>query len=997
MSAPHAVRPLGTTTPGSDSRLPPRARVRSDARAISLDGVWRFRLTDHAPSDEVDGVPPFAAPPFAAPLFAAQAPDGDDWHDLVVPSHWPLHGHGSPWYTNIRYPFPVDPPHVPDRNPTGDHVRTVELPADWPATGRTVLRLDGAESLARVWVNGTPVGWSTGSRLAVEYDVTDVLRASTNTVALRVHQWSPGSYLEDQDQWWLPGVFRSVTLEHRPTDGIDDVFVTADRDPVTGLGSLRIETVTTTRAVTVRLAEAGLEARVDPAAPVTLDVGPVDAWSAEQPRLYDLVVATDHEQVRLRVGFRRVEVVGDRLLANGAPLVFHGVNRHETHPDLGRVFDEDTVRADLALMKRHNVQAIRTAHQPPHPRFLELADELGFWVVLECDLETHGFWEVDWVGNPSDDPAWRDAYLDRVRRTVERDKNHASVVMWSLGNESGTGRNLAAMADWIRQRDPSRPIHYEGDVDGAYTDVYSRMYPTLEEIDSVCGTVTMSVHETTGPAAGARQRAKPFLLCEYGHAMGNGPGMLAEYQERFERWPSLHGGFVWEWRDHGLRTRTPDGTAYFGYGGDFGEPVHDGVFVMDGLVLSDGTPTPALADLAALWAPVRFIRTGSSLTVRNLRAHADTADLAVSWELRVDGRTVDHGALEVPPVRPGAEVTVALPSEAIAARRGHRAHLTFCADLRADAAWADAGHTVASTQVAVDVVRTDAVRPARTTLSAAAVFADDGSLRSWRGTEVAELHAELWRAPTENDRAAGQGSYETVLPELTSGRGDESVPPSADRWRERGLDRLTHRVLSVASGAEGLVQRVRSMPAGSSLGVESTFHWTGADDGLRLRWTAVPIGPWDCTWPRIGLHLELPGDLTADAAWWGTGPHESYADARNGVQVGRYSAPLDDLGIRYARPQETGHRPGMHELVLGPLAVTAAEGHGATLPGFQVARHSAQQRSAVDHAHELPVSDRLHLYLDAAQHGLGSRACGPDVLPRYALWPRQVTLDLTFR
>ncbi|KQS08400.1 beta-galactosidase [Curtobacterium sp. Leaf183] len=972
--------------------MPPRARVRSDARALSLDGVWRFRLTDHAPLDEVDGIPP----------FAVHGSDGADWHDLVVPSHWPLHGHGSPWYTNIRYPFPVDPPHVPDTNPTGDHVRTVDLPDDWPATGRTVLRLDGAESLAHVWVNGTEIGWSTGSRLAVEYDVTDVLRPGTNTVALRVHQWSQGSYLEDQDQWWLPGVFRSVALEHRPVDALDDVFVTADRDPVTGRGRLRIETVTTAGSVTVRLPETGLEARISPASPAHLDVGVVDAWSAEIPRLYDLTVATDGERVRMRVGFRRVEVVGDQLLANGVPLVFHGVNRHETHPDLGRVFDEDVVRADLALMKRHNVQAVRTAHQPPHPRFLELADELGFWVVLECDLETHGFWEVDWVGNPSDDPTWRDAYLDRVRRTVERDKNHASVVMWSLGNESGTGRNLAAMADWIRQRDPSRPIHYEGDVDGAYTDVYSRMYPTLEEIDSVCGTVTMPVHETSGPAAGARQRAKPFLLCEYGHAMGNGPGMLAEYQERIERWPSLHGGFVWEWRDHGLRTRTADGTTYFGYGGDFGEPVHDGVFVMDGLVLSDGTPTPALADLAALWAPVRFVRTGSSLTVRNLRAHADTADLVVSWELRVDGRAVDDGTLDVPPVRPGSEATVALPSEAIAPRRGHRAHLTFRADLRADTAWADAGHAVASGQVAADVVAVEPVeaesgRPGRTALPVSAVFSDDGTLRSWRGVPLAGPRPELWRAPTENDRAAGQGSSETVLPELTSGRGDESVPPSADRWRERGLDRLTHRVLSLETDGRALVQRVRSMPAGSSTGIESEFRWTGDDGSLRLRWTTVPIGPWDCTWPRIGLHLELPEDLTDDASWWGTGPHESYADARNGVEVGRFTAPIDDLGIRYARPQETGHRPGLHELRLGPLVVAAAEGHGATLPGFQVARHSAQQWSAVGHAHELPASDRLHLYLDAAQHGLGSRACGPDVLPRYALWPRQVALDITFR
>ena len=991
MRAPGAIRPLGTTAPGSDTRLPPRARLRSDARSLSLDGTWRFRLHDRAPRDEVDGVPPFTA---GGTDVADGA--GDGWSDITVPSHWPLHGHGAPWYTNIRYPFPVDPPHVPDQNPTGDHVRTVGLPEWWPTDGRTVLRLDGAESLARVWVNRRPVGWSTGSRLTTEYDVTEHLRPGANTVAIRVHQWSQGSYLEDQDQWWLPGLFRSVTLEHRPDGGLDDVFVTADRDPVTGHGTLVVETVTTASEVTVRLSGTGLEARITPGTPAHLDVGPVDAWSAEDPRLHDLTVATESETVRMRVGFRRIEVVGDRLLANGVPLVFHGVNRHETHPDLGRVFDEVAVRADLSLMKQHGVQAIRTAHQPPHPRFLELADEYGFWVVLECDLETHGFWEVDWIGNPSDDPAWRDAFLDRVRRTVERDKNHPCVVMWSLGNESGTGRNLAAMADWIRRRDPSRPVHYEGDTEGAYTDVYSRMYPTMEEIDSVCGDVTMPVHEV-GPAAGARQRTKPFILCEYGHAMGNGPGSLADYQERFERWPRLHGGFVWEWRDHGLRTRTADGTEYFGHGGDFAEPVHDGVFVMDGLVLSDGTPSPALADLAALWAPVRFTRAGSSLTVRNRRAHADTADLAVAWELTVDGRVVDDGALDVPPVRPGHDVTVALPSDAIAPRRGREAHLTFRATLRRGAVWAPHGHVVATTQIAVDVVHRRPAARDSGPLPTAAVFDEDGSLRSWQGVDVRALVPELWRAPTENDRASGQGSYETSWPELSSGRGDESVPPSADRWRERGLDRLTHRVTAVERDGGALVQRMRSMPAGTGSGIDSEFRWTPDGDDLRLRWSAVPVGPWDCTWPRIGLHLDLPSTLGDRAAWWGTGPHESYADAANGVVVGRFERAVDALGIRYARPQETGHRPGLRELRIGSLAIDARRGAGVDLPGFQLARHSAQEWDAAEHPHELPASDRLHLYLDAAQHGLGSRACGPDVLPRYALWPRQVALDLVFR
>lgn len=982
------VTHLSDRAPGSAGRRAPRARLASDAPQADLDGTWQFRLHDRAPDDG-------AVPPFARPGYR-----DEDWAPIPVPSHWVLQGHGHPTYTNVRYPFPVDPPHVPDENPTGDYRRRFTVPADVAAAHRVLLRFDGVESLATVWVNGVEAGWFTGSRLTTELDVTDLLVPGENLLAVRVHQWSAASYLEDQDQWWLPGIFRSVSLLGRPAEPLDDVFVQADYDPQTGRGLLRVE-VTGTYPVTVRCPELGVEETWAHDAGIRqIEVPAVEPWSAEVPRLYDVEVGSPGESVRLRTGFRRVEIRDDRLLVNGRPLVLHGVNRHETHPDLGRVFDEGHLRRDLLTMKRHHVNAIRTSHQPPHPRTLELLDELGFWVILECDLETHGFEEVGWRGNPTADPAWRDACLDRIRRTVERDKNHPCVVLWSLGNECGTGVNLAEMSAWVHGRDPSRPVHYEGDVDGSYTDVYSRMYPTLEEIASVCGTQAMPVHKAP-PAAGARQRAKPFLLCEYAHAMGNGPGALADYDALVDRYPRLHGGFVWEWRDHGLRSHTAAGTEFFAYGGDFGEPVHDGVFIMDGLILSDGTPTPAMAELAALWAPVRLTLDGSAVTVTNRRETLGTDDLDLTWSLERDGVQVADGTLEMPSLAPGEAAAVALPAAALDAGADvGETWLTVAAHTREATAWSPAGHVVATTQ---QLVRATARPPAPAAGGwraddrlGPATFDADGALVSWSGVAVLGPVPELWRAPTENDRGASQGSYETADPALTAGLGDPDAPSSADRWAERGLDRLVHRTVSVDRTAHGLVRRVRSAPAGADHGIDSTFTWTMRADGLHLVFAVVPFGPWDCTWPRVGARFDLdPAVADRPVEWFGTGPAESYPDSASAARVGAFRASLDDLRVRYARPQETGHRPGLRALSLGGLTLRAVAAPG--LPGFQLARHTAQQWSRAGHEHELPPSRAVHLYLDAAQHGLGSRTCGPDVLPRHALWPRaagwEIVLD----
>ncbi|MGW3247337.1 glycoside hydrolase family 2 TIM barrel-domain containing protein [Streptomyces sp. NPDC001070] len=978
---------VSDTTPGRGALRAARSWLHSDAPSLSLNGPWRFRLS---PTVRV------------AEDFAAEGFDDGDWDTLPVPSHWVLRGdgaYGRPIYTNVQFPFPIDPPHVPDENPTGDYRRHFDLPAEWSGAERVLLRFDGVESLFRVWVNGVEIGSAAGSRLAHEFDVTSSVRPGDNVVAVRVHQWSAASYLEDQDQWWLPGIFRDVTVIARPAGGIEDVWLRTGFDDGRG----RIETEVTAGPaafpVTLRVPELGVEQVWATAADVApLDVDGVEPWSAEQPRLYDATVSTAAETIALRVGFRTVEIRGDRFLVNGRRVVFHGMNRHETHPERGRVFDEEHAREDLARMKRFNVNAIRTSHYPPHPRLLDLADELGFWVVLECDLETHGFDKLDWAGNPSDDPAWRAAYLDRIQRTVERDKNHPSIVIWSLGNEAGTGSNLAAMSAWVRARDAGRPVHYEGDHAGEYTDVYSRMYASVPETEQIGTDGSRTKLLNCTPAQGARQRTRPFLLCEYAHAMGNGPGALDQYEALVHRYPRLHGGFVWEWRDHGILTTAPDGTPYYAYGGDFGEVVHDGNFVMDGMLLSDDVPTPGLHEYKAVVQPLRFTFDGDEVAIANLRHSADTSDLRFHWRVEHDGTPVDSGEMQIPVIAAGESARVALPS--IAVSQDAETWLTVDAVLAAATAWAPGGHVVATAQLDRSVRRpVPAVRP-RTdwrqgdgTLTLGIAEFVGGSLVRLAGRAAAGPRLELFRAPTDND-------------EGTSGEVEESDASvagvsHAELWRRDGLDRLTSRLVAVehATGALRTVSKVSA--ANSALSVTVETVWSVEDDELELRVEIEPSRGWPTVWPRIGIRFEFPdGTAPVDGAeWFGLGPFESYPDSLRAARTGRFSATVRDLWVEYARPQETGHRSRLRELALTSAGarvlriVTLPDTHGRR-PGFTLSRHTPQQIARAGHPFELPDSTASHLIVDAAQHGLGSRACGPDVWPEYALRPESRTIRL---
>ncbi|MFF7231051.1 glycoside hydrolase family 2 TIM barrel-domain containing protein [Streptomyces sioyaensis] len=960
-------------SPGS-GLLPPRAwYARSDAARQSLDGTWRFRLSARATAEDDS---------FARPDF-----DDAQWQDLRVPGHWVLQGrsaaegpfegsgaarpNGAPVYTNTAYPFPVDPPRVPDENPTGDHRRVFDLPEEW-GEGPAVLHFGGVESCARVWLNGQELGHFKGSRLPHEFEVGHLLRPRRNVLAVRVHQWSSGSYLEDQDQWWLPGIFRNVSLHRRPEGSVADHFVHAGFDHRTGHGTLRVEC---TPAGRVRVPALGLDLPTGERATV-----PVRPWTAEDPHLYDGELVTPGERIPLRIGFRTVRVEDGLLTVNGRRILLRGVNRHEFHPRHGRALGPETMRNDLLLMKRHHINAVRTSHYPPDPAFLDLCDELGLWVVEECDLETHGFAQQGWRDNPVDDPRWEPALLDRAQRMVERDKNHPSIVLWSLGNECGTGRGLSAMAAWMRERDPSRPLHYEGDPSCADTDVYSRMYADHAEVERIGQRAEEPLPD---PELDARRRHLPFLLCEYAHAMGNGPGGLSEYQRLFERYARCQGGFVWEWIDHGLRQRTPAGELFHAYGGDFGEELHDGNFVCDGLVFPDRVPSPGLLEFAKVIEPVRIEaetdEEGHPDAVRltNRYDFAGLGHLTFRWIYEVAGELRGHGRLDVPPLAPGASTTVPLPTSPVEPGDDGEALWTVTAVLDEDTAWAPAGHEVAWGQLPAGprpaASWTATATPRRgegnvIVLGPGTFDAATGTLGYLDGFRIGGPRLDVWRAPTDNDEAAPW----------------QPGPRPATEWRRIGLHRMRHRVDAVETGADAVRVRTRIAPAGSPLALWAVYHWTAQPDRLRLELSVEPEGDWPVPLPRLGVRMLVCGSL-GRAEWFGGGPGEGYPDTLAAARVGRWSMPVEELQTPYVRPQENGARPGVRWAEL-----TRADGSGLRIDGdpdffFTARRWSAEELTAARHTTDLRPGEDLWLHLDHAQHGIGSQSCGPGVLPQHRL------------
>ena len=957
---------------------------------VPLDGRWRFQL-----------------------LPEADAAPGDAWREITVPGSWAMQDTGDlPQYTNIVMPFPDLPPHVPAANPTGLYVRTFEIPAHW-ADRRVVLHVGAAESVLLVRVNDREVGIGKDAHLASEFDISDVVATGSNTLELRVVKWSDASFVEDQDEWWLGGITRSVFLygtrrtylaDVKAIAGLADDLVTgtldlsaqvafADGSPEHGwiveaeLGGLDggpltfraeahvVDTIrdrwepTEDRGLRIIRAATGVDAALthveplDGSAAWQADVPGISPWSSEVPTLYPLVLRLRApsgevtEEVTLRLGFRRVEIRGLDLLINGRRVFIRGVNRHDFDQHTGRTVTAEAIRADLVTMKRFNFNAVRTSHYPNDPALVDLADELGLYVIAEADIESHAYY-----GTLCDDPRYLNAWVDRVARMALRDKNHASIIIWSLGNESGYGANHDAAAGWLRRYDPSRPLHYEGAIRDDWTspqtvsDITAPMYPTIASIVD---------HATNGT------QRHPLIMCEYSHAMGNSNGTLAEYWAAIESTPGLQGGFIWEFWDHGLVQRLPDGTTRWAYGGDFGDEPNDSNFCLDGLVFPDRTPKPGMWEHRHLASPVRIAASekglaGGRIEIENWQDFRDLGWLRAHWELTVDGEPVADGELALPALAPGGRASVELGGWPARSDRSGEAWLTVRFRTAAAGSWAPEGFEVCVRQLRVPSVEAGTGTRAGATLGGSwsdrVAIDDEGRLRHPDLASPPSL--SLWRAPTDNDRIGGMGAA----------------------WTEAGLDRLERRLLGIDRQADGaVVVRAELRTGGGHVVPHVQTFRPLAGGGVQVdERVTIPAALTDLA--RVGTVLETVPGLEG-LTWFGTGPHETYPDRKASGLVGRWHDTVSGHIVPYVRPQETGGRAGTRWLALD-------DGHGRGLRidldeprQVSVSHHRAADLATAAHDVELVARPETIVHIDAAHRGIGTASCGPDTLPEYMVGP----------
>jgi beta-galactosidase len=972
----------------SIGRLPMHSLPHAD-RTV-LDGVWRFQLLDRADAE----------------------PSSDDWREIAVPGCWTMQDVPDlPQYTNIGMPFDGRPPEVPANNPTGVYERSFEAPHDWSGR-RCILHVGAAESVLIVRLNGQEVGLSKDSHLAAEFDITQYLHlGQANSLSLRVIKWSDASYIEDQDQWWHAGITRSVFIYTTARVHIADVRVTAGLldDFATGRLDLTVDVafdgVQPERGWTVKaeIADAVLSEAVpfgetgewihvtagdrdlmerhaaglpierglgdryqqllEHRSPLrtgsvtfpTLKLPGVAIWSAEQPRLYPLRVALfgpsgeEVESVSLQVGFRTVSVDRLQLLINSQPVLLRGVNRHDFDQHSGRTVSRESIRQDLVRMKQFGFNAVRTSHYPNDPALLELCDELGLYVIAEADVESHAF-----INSVCDDPRYLSAWVDRVSRLARRDKNHASVIAWSLGNESGYGVNHDAAAGWLRRYDSSRPLHYEGAIrmdwssDQSVSDITCPMYPPIAAIVE---------HAKSG-----RQR-HPLIMCEYSHAMGNSNGCLAEYWDAIESTPGLQGGFMWEWWDHGLVQRLPDGRTRWAYGGDFGDTPNDGNFCIDGLVWPDRTPKPALTEHRYLASPIRARADASMLRAGRLELHnrqsfRDLDWLKLSFEISDDGAVVQRGEFGLPSLGPGQTAVCEVPGWwQLPAAHGER-QLTLRYFTSEAQSWADAGF-----EVGYDQFEIEPARPWKPSLGTRPVTVDAQGLLVYPPL-VSAPRLSVWRAPTDNDRF---------------GR-------IAERWEAWGLAQLQRQLLSVERD-EQATRVIAEYVSGTGLRIrhQQTLR-ADAEGGILIEETAV-VPPELEDLARVGSVFEFQPGLE-ELVYYGRGPHETYPDRKRGGLVGRWQSSVREQYVPYIRPQENGGHADVRWFELG----TRQGGVRVQLERpaqVSILHFRASDLTAATHDVELTPCPEVVVQLDAAHRGLGTASCGPDTLPQYLVGPGQ--------
>ena len=886
----------------------------------------------------------------------------ETWDTIPVPACWQLHGYENPNYSNINYPYPCDPPFVPDDNPCGVYQRQFTLEH---VTGKTYFVFEGVSSCAYLYINDRYVGFTQGSHLLAEFDVSDYVNQGVNTVRVKVLKWCCGSYLEDQDFFRYNGIFRDVYLLQRPEGHIGDVeMIPSDKEiaiSLAGDASIRIF-----NGETLLVAETFFnDFRFAPENPIL--------WNAEKPHLYRVELERGGEIITLKAGLRKIEISSQyELLINGVSVKLHGVNHHDTSAHRGWCQDANELRRDLELMKSLNMNCVRTSHYPPAPVFMELCDELGLYVVCETDIETHGFlrrlpnvpYRYDVASNawPCTKAEWKHEFVDRMQRMVEHFKNHASIFMWSTGNESGHGSNHVEMIRWTKRRDPSRLVHAEdasrkGQIHNA--DVFSMMYSSLSEVErfALCDDINM-----------------PVFLCEYSHAMGNGPGDVWDYNELFDRYPKLIGGCIWEWADHVV---TENGVQK--YGGDFeGELTHDGNFCCDGLVFSDRSLKAGSLEAKAAYQPIRTSYENGVLTIHNRLDFTNLAEYEFHYNIEADGKIITSQQLTLEVV-PHSSVRLDIPYEPVSCQFGVYLNTQL---LKNGDIWAHTQHPLPC-----NILPREMVPLASLTENAGHICAE-GSHFCYTFSKHYGIFTSLlvhgreqlagkpvltaFRAPTDNDRDT------------------RFMWQQLDEWRGENLDKSSVKVYDcqledgciVVRGALSGISRAPLMRFIQKIAIH--------EDG-KIDWQLLGDIRKDAFWlPRLGYEFSLPGE-TKNFAYYGNGPFESYRDLCHAGAIGLFESSSDQEYVHYVRPQEHGNHTAVRWLRIGDLEFTAENME------INVSNFSTAALTKAEHTDELVADGKTHLRIDCKVSGIGSNSCGPELEKPYRLAEKEIAFRFAIR
>lgn len=969
----------------------------------NLNGVWKFMFLD--------------APEYSPEGFYESGFDTASMDDITVPGNWQLQGYGKMHYSDLWYNFPINPPYVPTENPTGIYKRTFYVENSF-AGKQIIIRFCGVDSAYHLWINGQEVGYSKGARNEAEFDITDLVRVGEeNDITVRVYQWSDGTYLEDQDMWWESGIFRDVELIGVPKNGINDYKVEADLDDTYTDGLLSVNASLRSEEpvqVTFELLDAqGVSVLKETVASegnkvaFKATVKEAEHWTAETPYLYKMLMTVEKdgeviEVIPQNVGFRNIRLNGDTFLVNGVAIKFKGMNRHDYNPRNGRVVAKEEIEKDIILMKQFNVNAIRTCHYPDSYYLYDLCDQYGMYVIDETDLECHGFeltGNYSWI---SDDPTWELAYVSRMVRMIERDKNYPCILMWSLGNESSSGCNFFKMTEVAHQMDSTRLVHYEGDFDMEYADVYSTMYTWLE--NPAKPFLMKDIIENS---------KHPHLLCEYCHAMGNGPGNLKEYQDLFYAHDKLQGGFIWEWFDHGIETYTEDGEKYYRYGGDFGDDPSNKDFCIDGMLMPDRTPSPGLYEYKKVVEPITTTEVDLEHGVVRLLSRYDFADLnqfRMVYNVMEDDVMIFSGSMDLPsiPARTSKDITIPYDLKSIQAVPGAEYYVNISYQLKETVPYAPAGHELATAQFKLPVYKegiefipegTLKVTKNHTTLRAeGANFHVDFDLVRGNIISVVRDGMEimskgprltLWRAPISNDMEIIDQLKKVYFLHL------EHEVVMDIKYEEDGhfLKMVVKTINGTTNSAwhfdttyeyvvcptGDVMISVSGVPAGKLEDTGATMSANGSSANMAM---GGKLGCAPDMFPRIGVTMHLDESME-NVRYFGRGPRENYSDSKEAGLMGVYENTVDGLFTNYVVPQANGNHMDCKW-----VSLTNDRGMGlvaSTEDSFNFSASFYEEKDLDDAKHtcDLVKRDYVVFNIDYKQNALGSYSCGQWQLDKY--------------